>query len=246
MSVPDLLVVLAASTVAMLIKSVTGMGYPLFAIPIIATVAGIENAVVAVSLPNVVANVLLAWRSRHAHRETRDLRSLAITGAAGAVAGTYLLVSMPEEPLLVMLAVTLVLFVIRSMFLSEQRLSPRAARRASPAVGLAAGVMQGAVGVSGPVVASWLFMYRLRRDAYIFSLAALFLIGGLAQIAALTSIGAYDSGRLTAAAVGLGPVLAVMPLGEQLRARLSGAGFDRAVLAVLVVAAIMLSVRALS
>ena len=246
MSVSAMVVVLVASAVAMLVKSVTGLGYPLLAIPIIAAVTGVENAVVAVSIPNVTANVLLAWRSRHARRETRDLLSLSITAAAGAAAGTLLLVTLPEKPLLAMLIAMLVLFLIRSMLLSGYRVSAAVARRASPAVGFAAGVMHGSVGVSGPVVAAWLFAYRLHRDAYIFSLSLLFLMGGIAQIAVLASIGAYDGDHLTAAAVALGPVLAVLPAGERLRARLSGVAFDRAILAVLAVAAVVLAGRAFS
>ena len=39
-------------------------------------------------------------------------------------------------------------------------------------------MMQGAVGVSGPIIGSWLYAYRLPRDAYILSLSVLFLITG--------------------------------------------------------------------
>ena len=88
-------------------------------------------------------------------------------------------------------------------------------------------MMQGAVGASGPIIGSWLYAYRLPSDAYILSLSVLFLITGVAQITTLASIGAYDSDRLIAAAVGFGPVLAVLPVGEHLRARLSGSKFDQ-------------------
>ena len=104
--------------------------------------------------------------------------------------------------------------------------------------------MQGAVGVSGPVIGSWLHAYRLPRDAYIFSLAVLFLLAGTAQTTTLASIGAYSGDRLVASAVGLGPVLAVLPLGEHLRTRLSGPQFDRAVLALLAASGVTLVVRA--
>ena len=244
MSTAELIVVGVASALAMLAKSATGLGYPLIAIPILAPLIGIETAVAAITLPNAAANMLVGWRTRHARSESRDVFVLSATSAAGAVAGTFVLVSAPERPLLIVLAAAVLLFVVRSLWLGDITVPAEAARRASPAVGLVSGVMQGAVGVSGPIIGSWLYAYRLPRDAYIFSLSVLFLIAGLAQISSLAAIGAYDSDRLIAAAVGFGPVVAMLPVGERLRARLSGSQFDRVVLGLLAAAGVTLVVRA--
>ena len=246
MSTTELIVVGVASAVAMLAKSATGLGYPLVAIPMVAAVAGVETAVVVVTLPNAVANLLVGWRTRHARSETRDVFVLSATSAVGAVAGTFVLVSAPERPLLIVLAIAVLMFVIKSLWFGDIAVAPEVGRRASPAVGVAAGLMQGAVGVSGPIIGSWLYAYRLPRDAYILSLSVLFLITGVAQITTLASIGAYNSDRLIAAAVGFGPVLAVLPLGEHLRARLSGSQFDRVVLGLLAASGVTLVVRALT
>ena len=212
----------------------------------VAAVAGVETAVVVVTLPNAVANLLVGWRTRHARSETRDVFVLSATSALGAVAGTFVLISAPERPLLIVLAAAVLLFVIRSLWFGDIAVAPEVGRRASPAVGAAAGVMQGAVGVSGPIIGSWLYAYRLSRDAYILSLSVLFLITGVAQITTLASIGAYNSDRLIAAAVGFGPVLAVLPLGEHLRARLSGSQFDRVVLGLLAASGVTLVIRAVT
>ena len=246
MSTTELIVVGVASAVAMLAKSATGLGYPLVAIPMVAAVAGVETAVVVVTLPNAVANLLVGWRTRHARSETRDVLVLTVTSALGAAAGTFVLVSTPERPLLIVLAVAVLMFVIRSLWFGDIEVSPEIGRRAAPVVGVSAGIMQGAVGVSGPIIGSWLYAYRLPREAYILSLSVLFLITGAAQITTLASIGAYDSDRLIAAAVGFGPVLAVLPLGEYLRARLSGSQFDRVVLGLLAASGVTLVVRAIT
>ena len=246
MSTTELVVVGVASALAMLAKSATGLGYPLVAIPIVASVVGVETAVVAVTLPNAVANLLVGWRTRHARSESRDVLVLSATSAVGAVFGAFILVSAPERPLLIVLAATVLLFVVRSLWFGEVTVSPSVGRRASPLVGAATGLMQGAVGVSGPIIGSWLYAYRLPRDAYIFSLSVLFLLAGAAQITTLASIGAYNTDRLIAAAVGLGPVLAVLPVGEYLRTRLSGPQFDRAVLALLAASGVTLVIRAVT
>ena len=246
MSTTELVVVGVASAVAMLAKSATGLGYPVVAIPMVAAVAGVETAVVVVTLPAAVANLLVGWRTRHSRSETRDVPVLSATSALGAVGGTFVLVSAPEQPLLIVLAAAVVLFTIRSLWFGDIAVPAEVGRRASPAVGVAAGIMQGAVGVSGPIIGSWLYAYRLPREAYVFSLSVLFLVSGAAQIATLGSINAYTSDRLVAAAVGLGPVLAVLPVGEYVRARLSGPQFDRAVLALLAASGVTLVVRAVT
>ncbi|MCY4176720.1 MAG: sulfite exporter TauE/SafE family protein [Acidimicrobiaceae bacterium] len=246
MSLAELLLVAAASAAAMLVKSVTGLGYPMLSIPIIATVAGVETAVVVVSLPNAAANVLIGWRTRAARSESRDLTPLAASSVVTAVAGSFVLVNVSERPLLIVLSVTVLLFVVRSLWLGDIVVTPQQGRRAAPFVGAAAGLMQGAVGVSGPVIGSWLYAYRLRRDAYIFSLAVVFLWSGSTQIATLALIGEFTADRLVAAAVALGPVLVMVQLGEHLRARLSSAQFDRAVLALLATAGVVLVVRVIT
>lgn len=239
----DLIVIIAASCAGMCVKSVTGMGYPLFAIPIIAMLAGIEDAVVMVAAPNTVANVILNLRVRKARTETRDLVRLAGSAAGGAVVGTFLLVSLPEKWLLAVLALTISVFIYSYLRVPNINIGPALSRRWSPAVGSLAGVMQGAVGLSGPVAATWLFSYRLSRDAYIYALTTLLSLASISQLLLLIGRGEYDRDRTLAAGLALIPVLVLIPIGERLRQRLSGPAFERSVLAVLVLSVLGLAIR---
>ena len=238
--------VVVASAVGMSIKSITGVGYPLVAIPLLAPVIGVESAVVVVSVPNTAANALLVWRVRHAQEQTRDLPVLLAASVVGTVVGTFALVSWPEQPLLVTLVILIGAFVAVTLMSDRLTISPAAGRRFSGVAGLGAGLAQGAVGASGPVVIGWLYCYRLTRDAFILSVTSLFLLSGATQIAALAAAGAYTSDLLFAGALAFAPVAALIPVGERLRHRLSSKAFDRAVLAVLAVGACALLVRAFS
>jgi len=100
--------------------------------------------------------------------------------------------------------------------------------------------MQGAVGVSGPVVATWLHGYRLQRDSYVFSITLLFGVTGAAQVVVLVAQGAFTAERLVGSAVAAISVAIAIPLGLRLRRRLAGTAFERAVLAVLVLSAVSL------
>lgn len=240
MTTGQLVVVLLASAAGALVKGVTGLGYPVLAVPLIALVGGIEDAVVIVAVPNLAANAFLCWEAREHRGGARDLDRLGAFGIAGAVLGTVALVQLPDDPLRVVLALTVVVFVVQFLRRPELRMDPTTARRWSPVAGSVAGVMQGAVGVSGPVVATWLHGYRLQRDSYVFSITLLFGVTGAAQVVVLVAQGAFTAERLVGSAVAAISVAIAIPLGLRLRRRLAGTAFERAVLAVLVLSAVSL------
>lgn len=245
MTTSQLLVVAAASLLGATVKSVTGLGYPVLAIPLIALVLGVEDAVVLVALPNFAANSYLWWESRDVSDQTRDLPRLVGFGVVGAVIGTVALVRLPEEPLLVVLALTVVVFVANFLLRPDVAIDPVTATRWSPAVGTVVGLLQGSIGVSGPVVATWVHGYRLAPRVFVHTVTFIFGVTGAAQIVVLAAQGQFTRDRLVAAVVAGIPVALVTPLGVRLRDRLAGAAFERAVLVVLLASAVSLVVDAL-
>ena len=236
----QLSVILLASAAGAFVKGVTGMGYPVLAVPIIAVATGIEDAVVVVALPNLAANAYLCWEAREHRGGARDLDRLVGFGVLGAVVGTIALVRLPETPLRLALALTIAAFVVQFLRHPGFRVDPATARRWSPVAGSVAGLMQGALGVSGPVVAGWLHGYRLPRESYVFEITLMFGVTGAAQIVVLVAQGSFDADRLLGAAAASLAVMAGIPLGLALRRRLAGRGFEYAVLAVLVASAVSL------
>lgn len=245
MTTTQLVVVVLASLAGATVKSVTGMGYPVLAVPLIALVLGVEDAVVLVAIPNLGANAYLCWESRDVSSRTRDLPSLVGFGIVGAVIGTLALVHLPEEPLLIVLALAIGVFVINFFRRPDLAIDPRTATRWSPAVGTVVGMLQGAVGVSGPVVATWVHAYRLPPRVFVHSVTLIFGVTGAAQIVVLALQGQFTADRLLAAAAAAVPVAIVTPLGVRLRDRLAGPTFERVVLAVLLVSAASLVFDAL-
>lgn len=193
--------VLAVAVIAVvggaLLKSITGLGLPLVTIP---AVADVETAVAFTALPNLAQNLGLAWCERAAWPSTRDLPVLGVTGFVGAVLGTIVLVSIPEEPLVILLLVVVVAYAALYLSRPEFSLPVERSRAWAPVVGTTAGVLQGAVGISGRVVASWIHSSRLPQRAYILSVTGLFALAGAAQLTVLAGGGEMD-GRWTAAVV---------------------------------------------
>lgn len=242
MSGSELLVVLLAVVIGAVAKAVTGMGLPLITIPIASLFVDVNDAIVVIAFPNVLANAVLSGRERRSYPETRDLPTLAIAGVIGAVGGALLLVNIPQTPLVIAVIVAIVGYVVLFFAHPELRVGPRRSERLAPLVGGVAGVFQGAVGISGPIVGSWIHSYRLPRSAHILSVTSLFFVTGLTQLVVLIASGEL-SGRTTATLLACIPVLASIPIGTRLRDAVSGRGFDLAIIAMLVVSALALSLQ---
>ncbi len=243
MSSGELVLIALASVVGAFVKSVTGMGYPMLAVPFLSLFIGVHDAVVIIALPNTLTNLVINRASKEARHETRDLAVLGLTMAIGSVIGVLLLVNLPETPLILALVVTIAVFVIRYFRSPASLMDAATSRRWSPPIGLVAGVMQGAVGISGPIVAMWLHGYRLGKNAYVYSVTLLFFVGGTAQLAVLLASGEFTTDRMVASTVALAVVLAVVPIGSRLRGRIDGHVFERLVVALLSVSAISLLLR---
>jgi uncharacterized protein len=235
----ELAIILVAVVIGAIAKAVTGMGLPLIAIPIASLFVDVEDAIVVIAFPNMLANAFLAVRERSSLPETRDLPMLATAGVAGAIAGTLLLVNIPEQPLVIAIIVAIVGYVVLFFAHPEFRVGPARSRRLAPVVGGVAGVFQGAVGISGPIVGSWIHSYRLPRGAHILSVTSLFFITGLTQLIVLIGSGEL-SGRVVATLLACVPVFAAIPVGTHLRESISIRGFDLAIVGMLVVSALAL------
>ena len=238
----ELAIVLAAVVIGSVAKAVTGMGLPVIAIPIAALFVDIETAVVVIAFPNVLINTILGVRERHSWHETRDLPVLAVAGIIGAVAGTLLFVNIPETPLVIAVIVAIIGYVVLFFAHPDLRTTPQRSRKLAPPVGLTAGIFQGAIGISGPIVGSWIHSYRLSRSAHILSVTTLFMLTGLTQLIVLIANGEL-AGRVPATLLACIPVLAAIPLGTWLRDKVSVRGFDLAIIAMLSVSAIALAVE---
>lgn len=245
MTATELTIVLVAVIVGATVKAVTGMGLPLITIPIAALFVDLDDAVVTIAFPNLLANGVLAVRERSHVSECRDLPTLAVTSVLGAIVGGIAFVTLPEEPLVALLIVAIVVYVVTFFVKPDLRVGPQRSKRLAPAVGTAAGMFQGAIGISGPIVGSWIHSYRLPRGAHIFSVTALFFVSGAAQFAVLVASGEL-AGRVGASLLACIPVLASIPVGAWLRDRVSPRGFDLAVIGVLVVSVGALAVKTAS
>jgi len=242
----DLVVIVAAIAVGAFVKGATGGGLPQIAIPVMAAFLGVERSVVVMAIPGVVANGWLVWTHRTEAPQTRDLPVMLAAGGVGAVIGTMALDGLDARALSAALAAIIVCYVVLSLSRRGIQLSPRVTRIASPPVGIAAGGLQGATGISGPLLTTYLHGFGLRPRAYVFALATLFFGFALVQTVALVAVGLYTEGRLAESLLALVPVAVALPLGSWAARRVSATTFNRVVLVLLLASAVALAHDAVS
>lgn len=246
MSLQTLLIIAAAMGAGSFIKGATGQGLPQVAIPVMATFLGVGAAVVIMAIPGIVTNTWLLWSYREHYKNTRDLPTVLLTGAAGAVTGTVLLDTLDEKALALALAGMIALYAIVFFTHPDLRLAPGVTRFASAPVGLAAGVLQGATGMSGPLISTYFHGYRLPKQVYVLSITTIFQVYALVQAVTLATLGLYTSTLFVLSVLSLVPIMALLPIGARFTNRLSRRTFDYIVLTLLVASAAKLVYDALS
>lgn len=233
----DLVVIVAAIAIGAFIKGATGGGLPQVAIPVMAVFLGVERSVVIMAIPGVVANGWLVWTHRREARLTRDLPGMVCAGVVGAVAGTLLLKSLDARVLSGVLAAMIIAYIVVATLRPGFTFSARVTRVASPPVGLAAGGLQGATGISGPLLSTYLHGFGLPPRAYVFALSSLFFVFASVQTITLFGVGLYTPSRLGESLLALLPTVVALPLGAWAIRRVSAATFQRIVLVLLVASA---------
>lgn len=245
MTTPQIVLVFVLAVTAGLIKSTSGFGYPLLLVPIFSQFMEFVDAVLLVAPSNLFLNVAIVWRLREKRHDAATLKSFTGFGVVGAIVGTLLLPWLPPNVARSLLLVVLSIFLYSRLKGIRYEFSDRDAQRYAPIAGSLAGVCQGAIGVSGPIVTPWFLSLDRGRDVFVFSVAFTFGITGLVQVAVAGINNLYTA---TTLAVGLGiiPLVALtVPVGARIRQRISTDAFEKFVIALLTVSGLALLLRVL-
>jgi uncharacterized membrane protein YfcA len=237
LQVDTVLYIATAMAVGAFIKGATGAGLPQVAIPVMATFLGVETAVVIMAIPGIITNTWLLWNYRNHFKQTRDLPALLTTGIVGAIAGTSLLHSLDERALSFFVAGMIGLYTIFFFAHPNFRLPTGVTRYTSPPIGLASGLLQGATGMSGPVIATYLHAYRLPKEVFVVSITTVFQVYALVQALTLLGIGLYNSERAVMSVLSLIPIMVMLPIGARVASRVSRRTFDLVVIVLLLASA---------
>ncbi|ADZ69479.1 sulfite exporter TauE/SafE family protein [Polymorphum gilvum] len=228
-----------------ILKGATGAGAPVIAIPVLAMLFDVQFAVTVFIVPNLLVNIWQAWQYRGHLLPGRFLLLFSVAGALGAGIGTHLLAALPPDTLSLGVAGVVFVYIAFRLLRSDWSLAYKPGLALSFPMGMVAGILQGATGISAPVSITFLNALRLGRETFIATISVFFLVMSVLQMERLYTLGLLDSERFLLGLAATATVLAAMPVGTHLAKKLSRQTFDRLILVLLGAIAIKIVVDAL-
>lgn len=230
----QVLLALAVMFFAAGVKGALGFGFPLIAVPVLSSLVGTREAVVAFTIPCLVSNLIIVRQGR---RERMQPWVLWLMGglAVGAVAGAELVTHVAPGVLALVVGLLSLAMVASGPFVGRLSAAAERVRRMAPLAGVAAGVLGGTTSIYSPVLAAYLQLLRIGRDRFAVLICTLFLLGGAFQIGTFAVSGLYGPFALEVGVLSCAPMFAGIWSGMRLRPRLQTRLF-RVCVTVLVVA----------
>ena len=237
-------VVIAVATIAFflggLLKGVIGMGMPLVAIPLMALVMPVTQAIPLMIAPGYITNLIQMRQAWPARMPLMPWWPLFLGLALGVVVGVYFATSAPERLLRGVLGGTVVVFVL----LNIARIELPKRHVENPATGLTmggiTGLFGGLTGVFGPTLAMYFLARRLEKDRFVWIMAVLMFSGVVFLSSSLTVAGNFSQEQLLGTIGVLFPCWLGLIVGAWVRSRVSQEVFRRVALTALMVMGISL------
>ena len=211
------------------VKGITGVGLPILAIPVLASFTSVEEAVVLMVLPSIAANGWLVLTHRK-WAVLREHRRFLLFGLAGGVLGTWLLSVLDEHWLKLILAIWLGIYLLQYTCKGsfDHYFSGRG--KLGSLLGIAAGTIQGASGISAPIVAPYFHANGLVRETYAFATASTFLIFSGAQLTTMFRLELLTTERLMIGLMVVAPTLLFTHVGIRWSRNISDRAFQNILL----------------
>ncbi len=241
----QLVLVLLAVGFAAFVKGFVGFGFPLISVPMVALLVDPKTAVITMSIPTILSNVVVLGQGEVPWSALRRAVPFMVTLLIGAVLGASLLPRLDPRVLAGVIGVVSVAFGGLSLVRVKLEVSPLAERYLSPLLGAVCGVLGGATTIYGPLVALYFQALRYEKWPFVYVISVIFLGGTLAQNMAFVALELYRPEIVLYGLAACAPMLVGIQLGLWVQRRVSLPVFQYAVLVVVVASGLNLIARAL-
>jgi uncharacterized protein len=205
-----------------------GFGFPIVATPLVALAIDIKSAIALLAPITLVLTVISALRGAALSSIVREFWFLPIATALGAWLGTRILLAMPPEPFLLILAGVILLYLNldrvgrgRSALVQQLRMPFGAA------FGFVAGVCEAVANVAGPILLIYFMLLGLAPAQVVQTLNLCFSLGKGAQTATWAMSGEISPrGWLIIGALTV-PAVAALFAGMRVRSRIDAPTYRR-------------------
>lgn len=222
-----------------LVHGTLGLGFPMVATPLLATMMDVRSAILITLLPTMAVNILSIASHRGAIGSIRPFAPLIVFALLGSIGGSAILALIDPAPFRALLAGLILLYLYDNLRVSQSWLENNRLI-AMAAFGLGAGFAAGTTNVMVAVLIIYFLSLQTPRATMVPAINSCFLVGKAAQIGVLAAAGL----------VGWSLVLETLPLallaiialkfGQKLQPRIEVATYQAILRKLLLVLAIIL------
>ncbi len=243
---PTMLWCAVSLAIAGVVKGVTGIGIPLVSISLLTVVISVPQAVVLLAMPIVLGNVWQSFTGGYFVATLRRFWPLLVALTVGMGVGAAALTTVSQSNLLLVIGIAVLVFAGSTLFELKLYVAPRYEAVTGIAAGALGGVLGGMSSMVGPPVIMLLVALGMGKDAFVGTIATIYLLGGVAMSLALAGHRVLDGGDLVWSCLATVPLFAGMLFGQRLRRRVSEPLFRKVLLMLLLLMGLNLIRRALA
>ena len=227
LNTPTQFLILLTFILAGMVKGLLGVGLPLIAVPLLATVFDLPSAITLMVVPVMASNLVQAWHGRAHILMVRRLWLLVATMVPCTIISAQFLATIDVSTGSVVIGAIVILFSITQLIQIRLTINPRHETILTAAVGSLAGFLNGMSNIPGPVIVMYLVALRLDKDTFVGTVAALFLVASSTLYLTMAVTGMFSLDNTSASFISSIPVMAGVFLGIVLRKRINETTFKR-------------------
>ena len=238
----DVLIVIAIMAVMLfagLIHGTLGLGFPMVATPMLATMMDVRSAILITLLPTVAVNIASIANNKSSLASTRPFLPLVLFALLGSMLGASVLAITDPAPFRIVLAGLILLYLWNRIRIPKQWLLDNS-MLAMAVFGLIAGISAGTTNVMVAILIIYFMSLDTPRSTLVPALNSCFLVGKVSQIVVLSIAGLVSIRLLLETApLAVGAVIALL-LGQRLQPRIQVSTYQAILRKLLLVLAIIL------
>jgi uncharacterized membrane protein YfcA len=216
---PVLIAIVCVILFAGLVHGTLGLGFPMVATPILATMMDVRSAILITLLPTMAVNIASIVKSRSSLADTKSFMPLVGFCLLGSLAGATVLAMTDPAPFRILLASLILLYLWSTIRISRQWLEQNSLL-AMAGFGIAEGLAAGTTNVMVAVLIIYFLSLDTSRATMVPTLNACFLVGKASQILVLAIAGLVGfSLIIETVPLALAAITALL-LGQRLQSRI--------------------------
>ncbi len=236
---PVILAAIAVMLFAGLIHGTLGLGFPMVATPILATMMDVRSAILITLLPTMAVNIASIVNSKSSLKSTRQYFPLVFFALLGSLIGTSVLATTDPAPFRIVLAGLILLYLWNNLRIPKQWLVDNGLL-AMALFGLTAGIAAGTTNVMVAILIIYFLSMETPRSTMVPALNSCFLVGKASQIVVLAIAGLVGFRLLLETTpLALAAVIALL-LGQRLRSRIQVSTYQAILRKLLLLLAVVL------